>query len=193
MDVRAVLSARASRLSVPGARLTVFHGGDMSAEVAGEVKQAGLENGCAVSVLSLEVFGSWVAEARLDAGGGTTPVVLLATTVEDFEPDIATASCLKFPRRRTSPEDAGPSLAGLSFAVLGLGDSTLLAAAHRSITWATAKDCNHAAQDLDLWLEQQGGTRFKVRGEADDRTGNLAISPWIASVWPALAAIGGKG
>ena len=193
MDVRAILSARASRLGEQGARLAVFHGGDMSMEVAGQVKRAGVEQGYAVSVLSLDAFGSWVAEVRLGAGGGKAPAVLLATTVEDFEPDDATAGCLKFLRHRTSAEDAGPSLAGLSFAVLGLGDSNLLAASHRSITWATAKDCNHAAQDLDLWLEQQGGTRFKARGEADDRTGNLAVSPWVAGVWPALAAIGGSG
>ena len=193
MDVRAVLSARASRLGEQGARLTVFHGGDMSAEVAGQLKQAGSEHGYAVSVRSLDTFGSWVAEVRLGTGGGKAPAVLLATTVEDYQPDEATASCIKFLRRRSGPEDAGPSLAGLLFAVLGLGDSNFLASSHRSIAWAAAKDCNQAAQDLDLWLEQQGGTRFNLRGEADDRTGNLAVSPWIAGVWPALAAIGGRG
>lgn len=186
MDVRAALSARANRLGQQGAGLAIFHGGEMSEAVAKELRKTGTEQGFAVTVLSLDTLSDWVAKQTLGAGGGRAAAVFCATTLEDYEPDEATAHCLQYLRRRTGAEDPGPSLVGLQYAVLGLGDSNMLATSHRSVSWATAKDCNQAAQELDAWLEQQGGVRFYARGEADERTGSTAIEPWIAGVWPAL-------
>lgn len=186
MDVRAALSARAGRLGQQGAGLAVFHGGEMSEAVAKELRKAGTEHGFAVTLLSLDTLSDWVSKQMLGAGGGRAVAVFCATTVEDAEPDEATTHCLQYLRRRTGADDTGPSLAGLRYAVLGLGDSNLLATSHRSVAWATAKDCNQAAQELDAWLEQQGGARFYARGEADERTGSATIEPWIAGIWPAL-------
>ena len=139
MDVRAMLSARAARLGQQGAALTVLHGGELSEDVAGKLRKAGLEQGFAVSLLSLQALGGWVAESRLGTGGRAA-AVFCTTTVEDGQPDDATTHCLQYLRRRTGAEDTGPSLTGLQFAVLGLGDSNLLATSHRSVAWASAKE-----------------------------------------------------
>ena len=67
--------------------------------------------------------------------------------------------------------------------VLGLGDSNLLL--DRQTT--TAKDCNQVAQKLDRRLVQLGATRFYAYGEADDRTGNAEVAPWLDGLGAAVA------
>ena len=67
--------------------------------------------------------------------------------------------------------------------VLGLGDSNLLL--DRQTT--TAKDCNQIAQKLDRRLVQLGATRFYAYGEADDRTGNAEVAPWLDGLGAAVA------
>ena len=79
-------------------------------------------------------------------------------------------------------------LDGVRFAVLGLGDSRTVGASWRVTSWATAKDCNQAAQLMERWLRQLGGERFCSRGEADDRTGNCEIGPWVGRMWDAIGA-----
>jgi len=125
-----------------------------------------------------------------DAGGGSASVTALfiATTVEGEQPDAQTDACLRFIRRQKKGEEPGLLLAGLRYAVLGLGDSNHLGSTWRSIVWASARDCNQAGELLDAWLAQRGGTRFLPRGEADDRTGSQAVEPWLESFWSKLAA-----
>ena len=72
----------------------------------------------------------------------------------------------------------------LCFSVLGLGDSNLLL--DRQTT--EAKDCNQVARKLNERLEMLGARRFHALGEADDRTGNKEIEPWIVSLRAALAS-----
>ena len=45
------------------------------------------------------------------------------------------------------------------------------------------------AQKVDARLAALGGCRFYARGEADDRTGNEEIEPWIAGLWTALGVV----
>ena len=58
----------------------------------------------------------------------------------------------------------------IRFAVLGLGDSNHLAASHRSIAWASGKDCNQVGELFDRWLAQLGGTRIVRWGKCEERT-----------------------
>ena len=64
----------------------------------------------------------------------------------------------------------------------GAGDSNLLL--DRQTT--TAKDCNQVAQKLDKAILKLGGTRFYAYGEADDRTGNEEVAPWISGLGAAV-------
>lgn len=83
--------------------------------------------------------------------------------------------CVRFFNRN----DHAPSmLRGVHYAVLGLGDSNLLL--DRQTT--TAKDCNAVAQRLERNLKQLGAARFSEYAEADDRTGNREVEPWLAKV-----------
>ena len=51
-----MLSARASRLGPQGAGLACFHGGEMSEDVAKQLRKAGTEHGFAVVTLSMEAL-----------------------------------------------------------------------------------------------------------------------------------------
>ena len=106
-------------------------------------------------------------------------------TGEDFEvTSKAAAKCVLFLARKTHTSQL---LDGFRFAVLGLGDSNHLAASHRSISWASGKDCNQCGELFDRWLAQRGGKRLVRRGESDLRTDHDAFAPWMAGLWTALA------
>lgn len=108
-------------------------------------------------------------------------VIFIIATEENEQPTEEAGACVRFFLRRTHAADM---LAGkLAYAVLGLGDSNLLL--DRQTT--TAKDCNQVAQKLDSRLAELGATRICARGEADDRTGNVEIEPWLRTVERALA------
>jgi sulfite reductase alpha subunit-like flavoprotein len=106
-------------------------------------------------------------------------------TGEDLEiTSKAAAKCVLFLARKTHGSNL---LDGFRFAVLGLGDSNHLAASHRSISWASGKDCNQCGELFDRWLDQLGGTRLVRRGESDLRTDHDAFAPWMSGLWASLA------
>ena len=127
---------------------------------------------------TLDSFGEWVGEGEHRAG-----IAVLIVTTEDEQPDAPSTACLDWLCLKR--HDA-TTLQGLRFAVLGLGDSSFLASAYRGISWATARDCNRAAQAVDAWLEQRGGERLVTRGESDERTGSEEIGPWIEGLLPVI-------
>ena len=127
----------------------------------------------------MQGFEDWLGSETDEAH--PPPCLFIVTTDEEMELKSEGAQkCLKFLARRTN----GPgTLRGLRFAVLGLGDSNHLAMSHRSISWASGKDCNQCGELFDRWLEQIGGTRMVRRGEMDARTDNDALDPWLDKLW----------
>jgi len=164
--------------------LHVFHSGGLASEVAELVVKAASAH-TSSKLVSMEDFKRWAAETELtnadDALGDLFGCFVLET-VENEQPAEGAGPCTRMLHRRTL--EAG-SLARLNFTVLGLGDSNLLL--DRQTT--SAKDCNHAAQRLDARLAELGATRFYARGEADDRTGNQEISPWVSGLSEALGKL----
>ena len=124
----------------------MFHGGDLSAEVACELQNHGVMLGHDVQLRTLDSFWSWAHERRLGNEGGQAVAALLVTTVEDEQPDESAAKCLDSTVRtwKTGGASAASTLIGLRFSVLGLGDSRAIGASYRTTTWATARDCNQA-------------------------------------------------
>ena len=106
-------------------------------------------------------------------------VAFIVATIENEQAPEKAGRCVRFFNRN---EHSAKMLAGLHFTVLGLGDSNLLL--DRQTT--TAKDCNAIAQTLDRRLLQLGATRFYKYGEADDRTGNAEVGPWMEGFADAL-------
>lgn len=163
-------------------RLWVFHGGDFSLEVAEQIRNESVDHGYEVTLSTLDGFERFVTgEPAVCA-----TVVLIVTTVEDEQPDPQSAACMRFLRRKSHGRAL---LAGVRFAVLGLGDSNNLAISWRRVDWATPRDINQAGQNMDAWLDHLGGTRFYARGDADDRTDNVQVAPWIAGMWRALGPV----
>jgi sulfite reductase alpha subunit-like flavoprotein len=110
-------------------------------------------------------------------------VIFIVATEENEAPTEEAGACVRFFLRRTHAADMLADK--LAYAVLGLGDSNLLL--DRQTT--TAKDCNQVAQKLDRRLAELGATQICARGEADDRTGNTEIDPWLRAVERALATV----
>ena len=166
--------------------LAVFHGGELSAEVAKRIRQRDTCQAVAVHLHTLDAFESWASDARLGEGGRSHAAVLIVTTIEDEQPDAQSAACLRFLRRKSHGTTL---LDGLNFAVLGLGDSNNLATTWRRVDWATPRDVNQAAQNVDAWLAHLGGKRFHALGESDDRTDNLPIESWIEGMWQSFLSM----
>ena len=99
-------------------------------------------------------------------------VVFVVSTIENEQPPEKAGRCVRF-FNRDHPPTFGKNV---HYTVLGLGDSNLLL--DRQTT--TAKDCNAVSQRLDKRLVALGATRFYRYGEADDRTGNTEVEPWLA-------------
>jgi sulfite reductase alpha subunit-like flavoprotein len=101
-------------------------------------------------------------------------------TIENAAPTEDGGVTTRFFARQSHPPTL---LAGIRYAVLGLGDSNLLL--DRQTT--TAKDCNQVAQTLDARLTALGGTRLHPLGLADERTGlDDDVEPWIAAFWKSV-------
>lgn len=100
-----------------------------------------------------------------------TFVIFVCSTTGDGEfPDNA-IMLYRFLRQKDHPEDL---LAGMKYAVLGLGDTNY------------SRFCL-AARTLDRRLEEVGASRFYARGEADDAFGlESVVEPWIDNLWSAL-------
>lgn len=113
-------------------------------------------------------------------------VVFIVSTSENEQPTEEAGACVRYFMRREHAD--GMFANKLAYAVLGLGDSNLLL--DRQTT--TAKDCNQVAQKLDARLAKLGGTAICARGEADDRTGNMEIEPWLRTLERALEAACGE-
>jgi len=173
----AAISAAPATAPTAGTKPTVhlLHGGGLSLEIAEMVATRLGSIGATAQLANMTEVKSWAGEVRLlEAEGDLAPLhaVFLVETVSDGQPSENAGACTRFIHRKSHPAGA---LGRLRYAVLGLGDSNLLL--DRQTT--TAKDCNQAAQRLDGRLKELGATPFHARGEADDRTGNQEIAPWI--------------
>ena len=151
-----------------------------------------------VHVDTLDRFEAWVHNVRdwvdnRSSACGRAPVpppcILIVNTGEELTiTSKAAAACLLFLNRSSASESGNrvPLLDGFRYAVCGLGDSNHLATSHRSISWASGKDCNQCGELFERWLEQLGGTRIVRRGESDLRTDHEALAPWMSGLWTAL-------
>lgn len=174
--------------------LYVFHCGEQPLIVEDfRIEAQGV--GFDVHVDTLDRFEAWVDDVRdwlsnrLNACTGRAacppPCILIVNTGEELEvTSKLAAACLLFLARKT--HGSATPLDGFRYAVLGLGDSNHLATSHRSISWASGKDCNQCGELFDRWFEQLGGTRLVRRGESDLRTDHQALGPWMGSLWAAL-------
>ena len=171
--------ASAPLLGDRGLVLTVLHSGELAAEIAQLVAQQNPD----VIVVPMEDFREWEKEAQLRGGDRAAPLLLvcIVATIENEQAPEAAGRCVRFFNR--NDHDSG-MLRGVHVAVLGLGDSNLLL--DRQTT--TAKDCNAIAQRLEGNLMTLGASRLHTYGEADDRTNNVEIAPWLAALRPALEA-----
>ena len=174
--------------------LYVFHCGEQPLLVE-QFRANAQSEGFDVKIDTLDRFEAWVDDVRdwisnraspCSAGrpARPPPCVFIISTGEDLEvTSKAAAACVLFLARKTNPSAL---LGGFRYAVLGLGDSNHLAASHRSISWASGKDCNQCGELFDRWLEQLGATRIVRRGESDLRTDHDALVPWMSGLWKAL-------
>ena len=161
--------------------LHVLHSGGFAAEVAEMlVAQANASSAAPakIHVSGMADFKLWLMRTALTDGDPPTAplrVVFVVSTIENEQPPEDAGACTRFFFRRTHPKDM--LSARLLYAVLGLGDSNLLL--DRQTT--TAKDCNQVARKLDQRLAELGAERLHALGEADDRTGNTELGPWLES------------
>ena len=132
------------------------------------------------AIETMENFRPWSQAVSLGKGAEPLVVIFIVATVENEAPPEKAGRCVRFFNR----EQADGYLQKMSCATLGIGDSNLLL--DRQTT--TAKDCNQVAQRLDKRLIQLGATRFCPYAEADDRTGNTEVAPWVAGIGAAVAA-----
>ena len=110
----------------------------------------------------------------------TTVVCFVLQTIENESPTEEGGAVVRFFKRRTHPDDLlSKDNTTLRYAVFGCGDSNLLL--DRQTTGA--KDCNQAAEQLDVRLAALGGTRQCPLGMADERTGLTEVEPWIRDVF----------
>lgn len=188
---RSVVAAAEAATAAAAKHLCIFHCGEQP-DVAQSLCDAAVSHGFDATIYRLDEFEDWTTRVKAAASEKPPPpCILIVTTGEDLEIASPAAHCLRFLARKSN----GPeTLRGISFAVLGLGDSNFLAASHRSISWASGKDCNQGGEMFDRWLEQIGGTRVVRRGESDARTDHDALEPWMDTLWSGLqSALGSPG
>lgn len=167
--------------------LWIFSDG-MQPDIDGQVHAAAVARGLQLQEAEegLFEFERFLLQYR-EKSSTPPPCLFIITTgdEEDVLPSAGAQECLKFLARKSNSE---ATLRGVTFAVLGLGDSNTLAQSHRSISWATGKDCNQGGELFDRWLEQIGGTRLLRRGESDARTDHDALEPWMTQLFALLTS-----
>lgn len=165
--------------------LHVFHDGEQPA-IAEELVEGATLQGLCATLHTLDAFKSWV-EMNSARNAVPPPCILVVTTGEEMELSGAPAvSCLRFLAQKSNPPDL---LRRFRYAVVGLGDSNHLATSHRSISWASGRDCNQAGELFDRWCEQLGATRLLRRCESDARTDHDALGPWMTGLWATLKIV----
>lgn len=176
--------ANTCQCNAPGS-LCIFHCGEQEA-ITEQIGIDARSRGYEVAIDTLDRFEAWVSACACLAR--PPPCLLVVTTGEELQvTSRAAAACILFLARKN--HSSATPLDRFRFAVLGLGDSNHLAASHRSIAWASGKDCNQVGELFDRWLAQLGGIRIVRRGESDERTDHAALDPWMASLWAALGGI----
>ena len=162
--------------------LHIFHCGEQPT-IADELVKGATLQGLCPTLHTLDAFESWVG-TNAASSAAPPPCILMVTTGEEMELSGSPAvSCLHFLARKSNPSDL---LRRFKYAVVGLGDSNHLATSHRSISWASGRDCNQAGELFDRWCEQLGATRLVRRCESDARTDHDALGPWTAALWTTL-------
>jgi sulfite reductase alpha subunit-like flavoprotein len=158
-------------------KIVIIHGGELAKDVAEQVEALKPSDDFDVTLRC----ASERPKTLLNLSDAVLCFVM--QTIENEAPTEEGGSVVRFFKRKTHPSDLLES-SGLSFAVLGLGDSNLLL--DRQTT--AAKDCNQVAQQLDSRLEALGGKRVCPLGMADERTGLTEVEPWIKDVfWKSLS------
>ena len=180
------LPMRAPPLLVPpGSTLHILHSNKMALEVGELIVKAltASQPQLKCELTSTETFRQWAGKVSLmdPKADDEQPVygLFIIETVENEQPSEAAGTCTRFIHRRSNEPNC---LKRLNYCVLGLGDSNLLL--DRQTT--TAKDCNQAAKALNAQLKELGATPFYTYGNADDRTGNQEVQPWIAGAVKAI-------
>ena len=160
--------------------ILILYGGDLAKDIAERICEAGK---AAAAATSFEVVSMEQCKKGIEPGVAT--VICVLQTVENAEAPESAGRFTRFMKRNSHPTDllSSSRATPLAFTVLALGDSNLLM--DRQTT--TAKDCNQVAQKLDARLAELGATAFCARGEADDRTGNQEIAPWLERLQIAMA------
>mmetsp|Transcript_16882 Transcript_16882/g.38992 ORF Transcript_16882/g.38992 Transcript_16882/m.38992 type:complete len:174 (-) Transcript_16882:2535-3056(-) len=165
-------------------KIVIVHGGELARDVAEQIESLKPSDGSfEVSLRSASERPKALPDLGKDDDDGADVVLcFVMQTIENESPTEEGGSVLRFFKRKTHPTDL-LARDGLSFAVLGLGDSNLLL--DRQTT--AAKDCNQVAKQLDARLEALGGNRACPLGMADERTGLTEVEPWIKDVfWKSL-------
>jgi 5,10-methylenetetrahydrofolate reductase len=153
----------------------ILFGGRLAREVSELVGARVKATGGTPRLVSMEEVKPWAREVSLlesEPSLGAIHAIFVLETIENEQPSEPASTATRYFHRK----DKSPGmLSRLRYSMLGLGDSNLLL--DRQTT--SAKDCNQAAQRLDTRLAELGGVPFYARGEADDRTGNQEIEPWL--------------
>lgn len=166
--------------------LHVLHSGGIACEVAKSLVGAVLtkkpSTNC--SVHSMRDFVSWAEQFALTKRGTPLVCIFVVATTENEQPPEDAATCVRYFNQRSHPDDL---LAGrLTYAVLGLGDSRLLASSPqmqpRTSAAARAKDCNQVAQRLDQRLCALGAVRCHACGMSDASSSHDSLASWIVSL-----------
>lgn len=98
--------------------------------------------------------------------------VIVVSTTGDGDPPETIRPFMRLLRSKDAAR-----LAGLNFAVLGLGDTNY-------------ENFCKTGKRVDTTLPKLGASRFFKRGDADDGVGlELVVEPWITSLWAALKGL----
>lgn len=132
------------------------------------------------SMHPMQHFTSWAAKYALVDRSTPLVCVFVVETGDNEQPPEEAALCVRYFNQRSHPDDL---LAGrLTYAVLGLGDSTLISPRTRAQP-TRARDCNQVAQRLDARLCALGAVRCHACGMVDKRAGyEQSTLDWIFSL-----------
>jgi sulfite reductase (NADPH) flavoprotein alpha-component len=148
-------------------KLTIVYGSETgnSRGLANQVAKRAAKNGVQATVHDMAAYTPAQLAAEQD------PVLLVVSTWDDGLPPMKARKFFK------ALEDSAPSLSGVRFAVLALGDSEYPAYCQ-------------AGKDLDARLEALGATRLVSRGDlgADFQVSYIG---WAKNFWKTMAGVYG--